>query len=105
MSDDKNELYVGSVKLVDLNSEVEISDEIMEILLGIGFNMELVLSKVNKAFERADVQLALKNFQSKNGQETSIMLYASPLPEKDRNKWRTHSLKINTKYRQKEELK
>ncbi len=92
MSEDKNELYVGSVKLVDLEGEM-------------GFNMELVLSKVNKAFERADVQLALKNFQSKNGQETSIMLYASPLPEKDRNKWRTHSLKINTKYRQKEELK
>lgn len=92
MSEDKNELYVGSVKLVDLDGEM-------------GFNMELVLSKVNKAFERADVQLALKNFQSKNGQETSIMLYASPLPEKDRNKWRTHSLKINTKYRQKEELK
>lgn len=87
---ESNDLFVGSVKLVELNGEM-------------GFNLELVVSKINRAFERPDVQLALKKFQSKVGEETSIMLYASPLPEKDKNKWRTHSLKINTKYRQKEE--
>ena len=87
---ENNDLFVGSVKLVELNGEM-------------GFNMELVVSKINRAFERPDVQLALKKFQSKQGEETSIMLYASPLPKKDKNKWRTHSLKINVKYRQKEE--
>ena len=87
---ENNELFVGSVKLVELNGKD-------------GFTMELVVSKINRAFERPDVQLALKKFMSKAGEETSIMLYASPLPEKDVNKWRTHSLKINTKYRQKEE--
>jgi len=87
---ENNDFFVGSVKLVELNGEM-------------GFNMELVVSKINRAFERPDVQLALKKFQSKQGEETSIMLYASPLPEKDKNKWRTHSLKINVKYRQKEE--
>lgn len=89
MQENKDELYVGSVKLVEINGEM-------------GFNMELVVSKINRAFERHDVQLALKKFQSKQGEETSVMLYATPLPDKDKNKWRTHSLKINTKYRQSE---
>lgn len=85
MNDDLNELFVGNAKENEN-----------------GFTVELNLEKVNKAFERPDVQLALKKFQSKNGTETSVMLYLTKLPEKDVNKWRTHSLRINTKYRQKE---
>lgn len=86
MNEDLNELFVGNAKENEN-----------------GFTVELNLEKVNRAFERPDVQLALKKFQSKNGVETSVMLYLTKLPEKDVNKWRTHSLRINTKYRQRED--
>ena len=86
MENNQEELFVGSAKENEN-----------------GFTIELNLEKVNKAFERPDVQLALKKFNSKKGVETSIMLYATKLPDKDVSKWRTHSVKVNTKYRQKED--
>lgn len=85
MAENLDELFVGSAKRTEA-----------------GFTIELNLEKVNKAFERPDVQLALKKFKSKKGEETSIMLYLTELKEEDKNKWRTHSLRINTKYRQKD---
>lgn len=84
MADNLDELYVGNGKKTDA-----------------GFTIELNLEKINKAFERPDVQLALKKFKSKKGEETSIMLYLTELKPEEQNQWRTHSLKINTKYRQK----
>lgn len=91
------ELFVGSIKLVALDGST-ISHE---ILANLGINIELNLEKVNSAFQRSDVQQALKIFISKNGTETSIILQGTPLRESDRNKYRTHSLRVNTKYRQK----
>jgi len=89
---DLDELYVGSVKLYDKDGNP---------VDGVCGSIELVLSKTNRALERADAQLALKKFNSRHGEETSIMLHISELSEEDKSKFRTHSLRINVNYRQK----
>lgn len=66
-----------------------------------GFSVELNFDRLMEFFKLPEVQDALKRIPVKGGETNRIILmYLTELDEEHANKYQSHSLRINTDYRQ-----
>lgn len=65
-----------------------------------GFIVELNYDKLMEFFRLPEVQDAIKRIPVKGDINRVILLFLTELDEEHKNKWQSHSLRINTDYRQ-----
>ncbi len=81
----EEDLFVGSAKWSDEKQ---------------GFIVDINVTKLVPLLEKPHIMLAMKTFVGKQGEQSSLFLIIDKLPLDMQNDYRTHSVRINAKYRQ-----
>lgn len=72
------------------------------LLVGNNLELDLNITELLKALPLQEVQLSLRNFVAKGGEpQQSVKLFIGLLEPTYRNMFQTHSVRIDTSYRQK----